>query len=47
MAMERGYDPPGEGYCSRCHLCLDMRAYLARSGEFEELVPSEFYEHVK
>jgi hypothetical protein len=47
LAKEKGYEALEEGYCSKCHLCLDIRSYLARGGEFEELAPQEFYEHVK
>ena len=38
-----GYQEIQEGYFSKCHLCLDMRRYLAREGEFKELKPREFY----
>jgi hypothetical protein len=36
-----------EGYTSKCHLCLDIRRHLARAGEFKELRPREFYEHLE
>lgn len=36
-----------EGYISKCHLCLDIRRHLVRHGEFAELAPLEFYEHLE
>lgn len=47
FAQERGYKPLQEGYISKCHLCLDIRRYLAKTGEFEELSPREFYEELE
>ena len=47
LAGEFGYREREEGYVSRCHLCLDLRRHLAReTGEFRELRPREFYEHL-
>jgi len=36
-----------EGYVSKCHLCLDVRRHLARSGDFVELEPKTFYERLE
>lgn len=42
-----GYKPLDEGYVSKCHLCLDIRRYLALEvGGFKELQPVEFYRHL-
>ena len=46
FAEERGYSPASHGYCSRCHLCTDIRKYLAETGNFAELQPREFYQHL-
>jgi hypothetical protein len=46
LASRFGYEEL-EGYISRCHLCLDIRRHLARHGEFRELAPLEFYEHLE
>jgi len=35
------------GYISKCHLCLDIRRYLAKHGQFRELEPKELYEHLE
>jgi len=42
MYGERCFD-----YVSKCHLCLDIRRHLARTGEFPELAPRAFYEHLE
>jgi hypothetical protein len=41
-----GYARCGEGYISRCHLCLDIRMHLSAEERFEELAPREFYTRV-
>ncbi|MBS7642034.1 MAG: hypothetical protein QW374_00230 [Candidatus Bathyarchaeia archaeon] len=42
-----GYKPLNEGYISKCHLCLDIRRYLALDvGGFKDLQPVEFYEYL-
>jgi hypothetical protein len=46
FARERGYEAAADGYVSKCDLCLDIRAHLAASGEFEELAPARFYEEL-
>ena len=47
LALEHGYRELKEGYISRCHLCLDIRRYLALEvGGFKELEPREFYLHL-
>ncbi len=46
LASRFDYEEP-EGYISKCHLCLDIRRHLVRHGEFAELAPLEFYEHLE
>ncbi len=46
FCLERGYRQRPEGYISLCHLCTDMRAFLAREYDFKELQPVEFYEFI-
>jgi hypothetical protein len=42
------YKPRREGYISKCHLCVDVRRHLAQeTGEFQELRPREFYDHLE
>ncbi|MDW8135808.1 MAG: radical SAM protein [Thermodesulfobacterium sp.] len=42
---EFGYQPPEEGFISKCHLCLDIRRFLVSKGaNFQELVPKEYYQ---
>ncbi|NLG83437.1 MAG: hypothetical protein GX493_02255 [Firmicutes bacterium] len=43
FAVKLGYKEDGAGYFSRCHLCLEIRRFLARTGRFAELGPPEFY----
>jgi len=47
FALERGYRETKEGYVSKCHLCLDIRKYLALDHDFEELKPRQFYEQLE
>jgi hypothetical protein len=47
FACERGYRELAEGYYSKCHLCMDVRKYLALNGDFGELQPIEFYSHLE
>jgi hypothetical protein len=42
-----GYQELSDGYVSKCHLCLDIRKYLASSGDYDELQPRDFYEQLK
>ncbi len=42
-----GYKEREKGYLSKCHLCTDIRKYLFKKGEFEELKPKEFYLHLE
>jgi hypothetical protein len=46
LGKEFGYEE-SEGYISKCHLCLDLRRHLAKRGEFKELRPKEFYDHLE
>jgi hypothetical protein len=42
------YKQRGEGYISKCHLCLDLRRRIAEeTDEFQELGPREFYHHLE
>ncbi|MGQ9778644.1 MAG: radical SAM protein [Bacillota bacterium] len=43
FAVDLGYEEETTGYFSRCHLCLEIRRFLARTGRFVELAPQEFY----
>ena len=43
FARERGYPSRTDGYISRCDLCLDIRRFLVKTGDFSELKPLEFY----
>ena len=43
---EHGYEPALEGYTGKCHLCVDVRRHLVEAGDFAELRPREFYEHI-
>lgn len=45
FAKEFGYTPE-EGYISKCHLCTDIRGYLVRKKDFDELRPKEFYSQI-
>ena len=47
FAEDLGYRESGEGYVSKCDLCLDLRRYLVAEGDFEELGPREFYRHLE
>lgn len=47
FAKESGYKESYEGYYSKCHLCTDIRRYLALVGDFKELSPKEFYRHLE
>jgi hypothetical protein len=46
FAMDFGYREFGGGYLSKCDLCLDIRRFLVTRGDFEELGPKGFYEHL-
>jgi hypothetical protein len=40
-----GYHPLPKGYAGKCHLCVDVRAHLARQGVFREIFhPLRFYD---
>lgn len=42
------YNELGDGYISKCHLCIDIRKHIVQqSDEFEELRPREFYYHIE
>jgi hypothetical protein len=47
FAAARGYEESLEGYFSKCHLCMDIRKHLARTGNFAELSPKEFYSQLE
>lgn len=46
LAETYGYGEREDGYYSKCHLCIDVRKKLCEEGEFRELTPKEFYEHL-
>ena len=46
LGLEYGYRPL-PGYVSKCHLCIDVRRHLARSGDFQELRPRAYYERLE
>ncbi len=46
LGQEFGYEEQ-DGYISKCHLCVDIRRHLVKSGEFKELKPREFYERLE
>ncbi len=47
MAIEAyAYRALEEGYAGKCHLCVDVRRYLAEMGDFAELEPRAFYENI-
>jgi|Deesub1362A_J573_1020465.scaffolds.fasta_scaffold18065_1 hypothetical protein len=46
LGRRYGYEERA-GYVSKCHLCLDIRRHLARTGELPELAPRPFYEHLE
>ncbi|MCX7913339.1 MAG: 4Fe-4S cluster-binding domain-containing protein [Thermodesulfovibrionales bacterium] len=43
FAKDKGFREDSEGYISKCHLCIELRKYLAFNYNFEELRPLEFY----
>jgi len=47
FAKAYGYRERESGYLSKCHLCIDMRKFLAGAGEFREIEPKEFYDQVE
>ncbi|MBO3839874.1 MAG: radical SAM protein [Thermoproteota archaeon] len=43
-AREFNYRDNGEGYVSKCHLCIDIRRHIVQqTNEFKELQPRELY----
>ncbi|HEY65920.1 MAG TPA: radical SAM protein [Caldilineae bacterium] len=46
LGKQFGYEEMEEGYVSKCHLCLDIRRHLVQRGDFKELQPRVFYEHL-
>ncbi len=46
LAKSYGFSEDSEGYISKCHLCTDIRKYLAFKMDFPELRPLEFYTHL-
>jgi hypothetical protein len=46
FAKDLGYQELPDGYVSKCDLCIDIRSFLVTQGDFEELEPKEFYEHL-
>jgi len=46
FAVGKGFEESAKGYFSKCHLCQDLRGHLVELGDFPELAPKEFYEHL-
>lgn len=46
LGEQFGYEEE-EGYISKCHLCVSIRRHLANLGDFRELRPNAFYEHLE
>ena len=46
LAKKYGYKEKKDGYYSKCHLCIDIRKHLVKNGDFLELKPKEFYDHL-
>jgi hypothetical protein len=46
FAEDYGYRENKGGYLSKCHLCVDIRKYLAGKDDFKELKPDEFYKRL-
>jgi len=46
LGRRHGYEER-EAYASKCHLCVDVRRHLAAEGDFRELAPLQFYEHLE
>ena len=47
LAKDFGYQEAEGGYVSKCDFCLDVRKYLASRGDFKELSPKGFYDHLQ
>jgi len=43
FAKARGFREDPAGYFSACHLCMEIRRFLFKSGSFKELAPGDFY----
>ena len=46
-AQKMGYIEKSDGYCGKCHLCVDIRTFLFNkfgAEKYLELAPAEFYE---
>ncbi len=43
-SSEFGYQQLDDGYAGKCHLCVDIRHHVFRSGQFSELRPHQFYQ---
>ena len=46
FAQKKGYNGENRQYHSKCHLCLDLRKFLARHDYFPELQPRHFYDQI-
>ncbi len=45
-AADRGFEPDPDGYAGPCHLCWNVRAFLARTGGGGELRPVDLYAEI-
>jgi hypothetical protein len=44
FACQKGYTGEVRQYYSKCHLCLDLRQFLASRNSYQELQPQRFYD---
>jgi hypothetical protein len=43
FARQKGYSGTAKQYHSKCHLCLELRKFLAKQEDYFELQPRQFY----
>jgi hypothetical protein len=46
FARDFGYEEAEAGYLSKCDLCTDLRKFLIHQGDFPEIAPRQFYQHL-
>ena len=46
-AQNHGYTEQKTGYLSKCHLCTDIRKFLAKTDNYQELQPKAYYAHIE
>ena len=47
FAKDKGYQERETGYLSKCHLCVDIRKFLAGQDDYPELQPRQFYDFLE